>query len=49
MRVLVLYERSGIVREAFRAKGHDAYSCDLAASDMSLPHSDGCCSVCRVL
>lgn len=29
MRVLVGCEFSGIVRDAFRAKGHDAYSCDL--------------------
>ena len=28
MRVLVLFERSGIVREAFRSQGHDAWSCD---------------------
>lgn len=35
MRVVVLYERSGIVREAFRARGHDAISVDL------LPAEDG--------
>lgn len=29
MRVLVACEFSGVVREAFRAAGHDAYSCDL--------------------
>ena len=29
MKVLVACEFSGIVREAFRAKGHDAWSCDL--------------------
>ena len=29
MRVLVACEFSGVVREAFAAKGHDAYSCDL--------------------
>lgn len=29
MRVLVACEMSGRVREAFRRKGHDAYSCDL--------------------
>ena len=33
MRVLVACEFSGIVREAFRAKGHDAWSCDLLESD----------------
>lgn len=30
MRVLVLYERSNVVRDAFHAAGHEAYSCDLA-------------------
>lgn len=29
MRVLVACEFSGVVREAFRKKGHDAWSCDL--------------------
>ena len=35
MRVLVACEFSGTVREAFRARGHDAWSCDL------LPAEDG--------
>lgn len=35
MRVLVACEFSGTVREAFRARGHDAWSCDL------LPSEDG--------
>jgi hypothetical protein len=30
MRVLVACEFSGTVREAFAARGHDAWSCDLA-------------------
>ena len=29
MRILIACEFSGIVRDAFRAKGHDAWSCDL--------------------
>lgn len=29
MRILVACEFSGIVRDAFRARGHDAWSCDL--------------------
>lgn len=33
MRVLINCERSGKVREAFRARGHDAWSCDLRPSD----------------
>lgn len=32
-KVLVGCEKSGIVREAFRALGHDAWSCDLEAAD----------------
>lgn len=35
MRVLIACEFSGVVREAFRRMGHDAWSCDL------LPASDG--------
>jgi hypothetical protein len=39
MKVLVACEFSGTVREAFRAKGHDAWSCDiLAAQDGSKFH-----------
>lgn len=33
MRVLVGCEFSGVVREAFRTLGHDAWSCDLLPSD----------------
>lgn len=33
MRVLVACEYSGVVREAFRALGHDAWSCDVEASN----------------
>lgn len=39
MRVLVACERSGVVREAFRKRGHDAWSCDLEpAMDISQFH-----------
>lgn len=39
MRVLVGCEFSGIVREAFRRRGHDAWSCDLlSAEDGSRNH-----------
>lgn len=38
MRVLVACEFSGIVREAFKAKGHDAWSCDLLATEMPGQH-----------
>ena len=39
MRVLIACEFSGVVREAFRARGHDAWSCDrLEAEDDSPFH-----------
>lgn len=41
MRVLVACEFSGIVRDAFRARGHDAVSCDLRASERDGPHIQG--------
>jgi len=42
MKVLVACEFSGIVREAFRARGHDAWSCDLLpAEDGSPNHFQG--------
>jgi hypothetical protein len=37
MRVLIGCERSGVVREAFRARGHDAWSCDLEPADDGSP------------
>ena len=33
MRILVACEFSGVVREAFRKRGHTAYSCDLLPAD----------------
>ena len=41
MRVLIACERSGIVRDAFLARGHDAMSCDLEPSDRPGPHHTG--------
>ncbi len=42
MRVLVGCEESGVVREAFRRRGHDAWSCDLLpARDGSEHHIQG--------
>lgn len=38
MRVLVACEFSGIVRDAFRARGHDAWSCDLLPTDIPGQH-----------
>lgn len=37
MRVLVACECSGVVREAFRRNGHEAWSCDVVPSDDSSP------------
>lgn len=41
MKVLVACEFSGVVREAFRAQGHDAWSCDLLPTEISGPHIQG--------
>ena len=41
MRVLVACEFSGIVREAFRSRGHDATSCDVLPSELPGPHFQG--------
>lgn len=41
MRVLVGCEFSGLVRDAFRALGHDAWSCDLLPTDRPGPHIVG--------
>ena len=38
MRVLVACEYSGKVREAFRARGHEAWSCDLLPADDDSPY-----------
>lgn len=41
MRVLVACEFSGTVREAFKALGHDAWSCDLLPTDIPGQHIQG--------
>jgi len=38
MKVLVACEFSGIVREAFRKRGHDAWSCDLLPTEIEGNH-----------
>lgn len=38
MRVLVVCECSGIVRQAFRSNGHDAWSCDLQPAEDGSPY-----------
>jgi len=47
MKVLVAFEFSGIVREAFKKKGHDAWSCDLL--DTEIPGQHYKCDVREVL
>jgi hypothetical protein len=38
MKILIACEFSGIVRDAFIAKGHDAWSCDLLPTEKEGPH-----------
>ena len=47
MRVLVACEFSGVVRDAFLARGHDAVSCDLLPTESPGPHMQ--CDVVSVL
>ncbi len=41
LRVLIACEFSGIVRDAFKARGHDAWSCDLLPTEKPGPHIQG--------
>ena len=41
MRVLIACEYSGVVRDAFIARGHDAMSCDILQTDVDGPHYQG--------
>jgi len=41
LKVLIACEYSGIVRDAFIARGHDAMSCDLLPTDVPGPHYQG--------
>ena len=41
MKVLIACEFSGIVRDAFILRGHDAVSCDLEPSESPGPHIQG--------
>jgi len=38
MKILIACEFSGIVRDAFKAKGHDAWSCDLLPTEIPGQH-----------
>ena len=41
MKILVACEYSGVVREAFAAKGHDAWSCDILPTELPGQHYQG--------
>ena len=41
MRVLIACEFSGVVRDAFASRGHDAWSCDLLPSEKPGKHIQG--------
>jgi len=41
VKILVACEFSGVVREAFAARGHDAWSCDLEPTDIPGQHYQG--------
>lgn len=41
MKILIACEFSGIVREAFAKKGHDAWSCDLLPTEIPGKHYQG--------
>lgn len=47
MRVLIGHERSGRTRDAFIARGHDAWSCDLAPTARPGPHHQ--CDIFKIL
>jgi hypothetical protein len=41
VRVIVACEFSGVIRDAFLARGHDAWSCDLLPTERPGPHIQG--------
>ena len=41
MKILIACEYSGIVRDAFTAKGHDAWSCDILPTETKGNHIQG--------
>ena len=47
MRILIACEFSGVVRDAFKAKGHDAWSCDILPTESKGNHLE--CDVLSVL
>lgn len=49
MNVLIACEFSGIVRDAFKARGHDAWSCDLLPTETKELGQHFICDVCDLL
>lgn len=49
MRILVACETSGTVRDAFLARGHDAWSCDLDPHDSGSSHRHVQCNILSLL
>jgi hypothetical protein len=41
LKILIACEYSGVVRDSFLARGHDAISCDLLPTDVPGPHYQG--------
>lgn len=41
MKILIACEHSGVIRDAFKARGHNAWSCDLKPSDTPGQHIEG--------
>ena len=41
MKLLIACEFSGVVRDAFLRRGHDAWSCDLLPTEVPGPHIQG--------
>ena len=41
MKVLIACEYSGVVREAFKKQGHDAWSCDILPTEIEGQHLEG--------
>ena len=49
MKVLVACEESQEVCKAFRARGHEAYSCDLQECSGGHPEWHICCDVLKII
>ena len=48
MKILITHESSGVMREAWRAFGHDAYSCDLQPADDGSPYHHQCDAITAI-